>query len=293
MSNGSNIPFQVFQDLELEPGTVEFAIRRIEPLSPAVLRSALAIHRHDFYEIAWITGGQGGIWIDLDHYRVGPNTLCFLSPGQIHAWEVAGDPAGFLLGFTHRFFTESPDDASALIKLPFFYGVGAAPVLSVNEEQTELFTQTCSQLLRESHLALLGQGAILRSYMRILLLEARRLRDTQAGVNHLEEASFALTKQFVLLVDAHYLDTSSVADYAAMLHVTTNHLVKTVKRSLGHPPGQIIRDRLLLEAKRLLRYADMPVAEIATYLNFEDPSYFSRFFREKTGLTPTEFREQA
>lgn len=128
--------------------------------------------------------------------------------------------------------------------------------------------------------------------MRILLVEARRLHDAQPGVIHAEEASFALTKQFIQLVEAHYLDTSSVADYAAMLHVTTNHLIETVRGNVGHPAGKIIRERLLLEAKRLLRYSDTPVAEIATLLKFEDPSYFARFFKKRTGVSPTEFREQ-
>jgi AraC-like DNA-binding protein len=77
-----------------------------------------------------------------------------------------------------------------------------------------------------------------------------------------------------------------------MLHVTTNHLNETVKGTLGQPAGMIIRERLLLEAKRLLRYSDSPVAEIATHLNFEDPSYFSRFFKKHTGFSPSEFREQ-
>ncbi len=105
-----------------------------------------------------------------------------------------------------------------------------------------------------------------------------------------QAVSFALTRQFMRLVEQHYLDTTSVADYAAMLHVTTNHLIKTVRVCLGQPAGQIIRERLLVEAKRLLRYSDLPVAEIAARLNFEDPSYFSRYFKEKTGSTPSEFR---
>ena len=60
---------------------------------------------------------------------------------------------------------------------------------------------------------------------------------------------------------------------------------------MGIPPGKLIHERLLLEAKRLLRYSDLPVADIADQLNFEDPSYFSRFFKKHTGFSPSEFRE--
>ncbi len=110
------------------------------------------------------------------------------------------------------------------------------------------------------------------------------------SVNHAGEAGFGLTRQFMLLVEQHYQETCSLTEYAMMLHVTTGVLIETVRRSLGQPAGQIIRERLLLEAKRLLRYSDLPVAEIAARLNFEDPSYFSRFFKDKTGFSPSEFR---
>ena len=136
------------------------------------------------------------------------------------------------------------------------------------------------------------QTAVLHSYMRILLIEARRAHEAMPGATHLEAAAVALTKQFIQLLEAHYLTTTSVADYAAMLHVTTNHLIETVRRCVGLPAGKVIHERLLLEARRLLRYSDLPVAEIAYQLNFEDPSYFSRFFKKHTGFSPSEFREQ-
>jgi AraC-like DNA-binding protein len=279
-------------DVELDPGTVEFAIGHIEALSVPVLRNALVAHRCDFYQILWITQGQGKIWLDLDLFPAKPGTMCFASPGQIRAYEPQGPVAGYIIGFTQGFFSNSPDDANALIQLPYFHGVGAAPVLYANEELARLFTEVCSRLEREIQLALDGQATLLHSYMRILLIEARRIHQAQPGAMHTETAAFLLTKQFVLLVEAHYLTTSSVADYAAMLHVTTNHLIETVKGTMGQPAGKIIRERLLLEAKRLLRCSDSPVAEIATYLKFEDPSYFSRFFKKHTGFAPSEFREQ-
>lgn len=120
------------------------------------------------------------------------------------------------------------------------------------------------------------------------------IRRTEAGPGAVdtEEPALLLTEQFLQLVETHYLTISSVADYAAMLHVTTTHLVETVMGTTGQPAGRIIRERLLLEAEHLLRYSDIPVAEIAAYLNFEDPAYFGRYFKKRTGLSPSDFREQ-
>ncbi len=299
MNHAAPVPVLTTHDVELDPGTVGFAIRRIEAFSVPVLRNALITHRTDFYHIVWITGftGEGKVWIDLDCYPLRPHMMCFISPGQIRAWDTPdlgtpGVATGYAIGFTQGFFSNSTDDADALIQLPYFHGVGAAPVLYVNDEQARRFTEICKELEREAQAALDGQLTLLHSHMRILLIEARRIHQAQPGAMRTETAAFLLTKRFVLLVEAHYLTTSSVADYATLLHVSTNHLIETVKRTMGKPAGKIIHERLMLEAKRLLRYSDTPVAEIATYLNFEDPSYFSRFFKKHTGFSPSEFREQ-
>jgi AraC family transcriptional activator of pobA len=293
MGSTASIPTFTIHDLEMDVGKVEFAITRIEAMSVPVLRNALLAHRADFYQIVWgTTVGAGKFWIDLDSYDLRPNIMCFISPGQIHCWEYDTRAKGYVIGFTSGFFSNSPDDANALIQMPYFHGVGAAPVLYADQELADLFTHVCRGLEREIQLALDGQTALLHSYMRILLVEARRAHQATPGATHLEEAAVALTKQFTQLLEAHYLTTTSVADYATMLHVTTNHLIETVRRCVGLPPGKIIHERLLLEAKRLLRYSDLPVTEIATELSFEDPSYFSRFFKKHTGLSPSEFREQ-
>jgi AraC-like DNA-binding protein len=131
---------------------------------------------------------------------------------------------------------------------------------------------------------------MLRSYLRVFLILARRAQMAQSGVPHPQEAGLALAKHFMQLVDTHFLTTSSVADYAQMLTVTTNHLVATLTRIMGKPAGRLIRERLILEAKRLLRHSDLSISEVAYHLKFEDPSYFSRFFKKHADVTPAQFR---
>lgn len=148
MYDAAPVPTFTIHEVEFDPGTIEFAIRRIEAFSVPVLRNGLNRHQADFYHIIWITGftGEGKIWIDLDCYPVKPHMMCFVSPGQIRAWDVpalgtAGAVTGYAIAFTQGFFSDSPDDANALIQLPQFYSVGAAPVLHVDEDQARRFTQ--------------------------------------------------------------------------------------------------------------------------------------------------------
>lgn len=101
-----------------------------------------------------------------------------------------------------------------------------------------------------------------------------------------------LTKRFLRLAEWHFLITSSFADYAAILQVTANQLMETIRRTMDKPAGKVICERLLLEAKRLPRYSGLSVAEIAYRLKFDDRSYFRRFCKKSTGLSPLDLRHQ-
>jgi AraC family transcriptional regulator, transcriptional activator of pobA len=142
---------------------------------------------------------------------------------------------------------------------------------------------------QEYQASFLERDAMLRSYLRILLIEAKRLYSSNNTL-HQFETGFLLTKRLLALIEVRYRTLSSVAEYAALLHVTANHLNETIKRTMNKTAGEVIRARLLLEAKRLLRYSDLAISEIAYHLNFEDPSYFSRFFKKYTRLSPGDFR---
>jgi AraC-like DNA-binding protein len=160
----------------------------------------------------------------------------------------------------------------------------------VVRERSVDFIRLFRKVESEFQASLLDQDMALHAYLRLLLIEAKRLSENTAGINHKDESAGLLTKKFLLLVERNFLAIVSVADYAEMLNVTPSHLIETTKRAIGKPAGRVIRERVLLEAKRLLCYSDMSASEIAYHLSFEDPSYFSRFFKKYTGITPIEFR---
>ena len=101
-----------------------------------------------------------------------------------------------------------------------------------------------------------------------------------------------LLRNFRKLIDQHYLSIRLPKEYADLLYVTPNHLNALCHDLLGKTAGELIRDRILLEAKRLLTNANMTIAEISYTLNFQDNSYFNRFFKKYAGVTPDEFRKQ-
>ena len=99
-------------------------------------------------------------------------------------------------------------------------------------------------------------------------------------------------RSFQQLIDKHYTSIRLPKEYADLLYITPNHLNALCQEMLGKSAGDLIRNRVILEAKRLLTNADLSITQIADELNFKDDSYFNRFFKKDVGMTPDEFRKQ-
>ncbi|TNF41496.1 MAG: helix-turn-helix domain-containing protein, partial [Bacteroidetes bacterium] len=98
--------------------------------------------------------------------------------------------------------------------------------------------------------------------------------------------------QFNQLVDKYHAQIHHVKEYAELMGESPVQLNRAIKSVSGKTASDLIIERLILEAKRLLLFSDLSNKEVAYKLNYDDPSYFTRIFRRKTGYTPTEFRSK-
>jgi AraC-like DNA-binding protein len=270
-----------------------FSIERFEDSFANARGDVFAPHRHDLYEVFWISKGRGFCTVDFQRYEIGPPMLVFVAPGQVHSWNLIGPFAGYVLLFTNDFFAIRSIDATANpLETALFAAPRSGPPIRVSDERSQEFSRLFEKLEAEFRDSLPNQDMALHAYLRLLMIEAKRISEVQLGGGHKDESAGLLTKRFLQLVERNFLTPGSVMDYAEVLGVTTNHLIETTKHTMGRPAGKIIRERVLLEAKRLLRYSERSVSDIAYDLGFEDHSYFSRFFRKNTGMCPTEFRER-
>ncbi len=246
-------------------------------------------HRHDFYHLLLFTRGSGTHTIDFERFTVVPGQIYFMVPGQVHSWNFTGKPDGYIINFQDTLLQNFLYNRDYLGQFSFFRGVAKDSVLNLTGETYEQAADIFSRINRE-----VKNTGFLNTDMICALLVGLFVTVGRVCQHPLHEAA-AQTALPVLnfrrLVEEHYTEKHLPKEYAAMLYITPNHLNALCNDLLGKPAGEIIRDRILLEAKRLLVNADLNVSDISDRLNFADNSYFTKFFKKYTGLTPEQFRK--
>lgn len=251
----------------------------------------LTPHYHDFFQISVIRG-PARLMHDFRETKVRGDTLFFLSPGQVHAAKSGPETDGTILSFTREFFDAgAAGSTQLLLELPFFYTADFPPWMSVPAAVRQATASLFKEIQDEFNQARPGAAEIIRALLRILLVRASRWRH-QEPTTATPQRAVSLVRDFQLLVERNFKDWQALTPYARELGVTSNHLNDVVSEATGRPAGEHIRQRRLLDAKRLLLYSELSVAEIGYRLGFKDPSYFGRFFRRYESRTPAEFREK-
>lgn len=248
------------------------------------------LHRHGYYHLLWISHARGQHLLDFETLEVRPHSVFFIAPGQMHAWKSDIAPAGYVLNFSAEFFLQiypRPED------IPFFHVANANPSLYLSAQQHGELLPLLQSIEQEFNGGGAWRNDAIRALTLLLLTRLRRLQPERAAAD--ADASprhYGLARRFKLLVEQHYLEAMPVRDFAASLRVTERRLNEAVRQATGKTASALIQERVLLEAKRLLTQSELGVSEVCYRLNFDDPAYFSRFFRKHTACSPLEFKKR-
>lgn len=252
-------------------------------------------HRHDdFYEILFLTQGEGIHTIDFQNYPVKPNTIFFLSPGQIHELYLSEDVKGYIFLFTSSFYHFNKTDPYKLFELPFFYNLNqeTPPIYLENETEKQVITELFKNAIYENQQNLTDSEEAIRALLDLILIQCKRIYPL-SKIEEKANKGKILVKRFKQLIEEKSQENLSVKDYASLLAITPNYLSETVKSVTGRTSTDLINDRMILEIKRLLTHTDLGISEIAYQLNFSDQSYFSKYFKKLTSQSPLEFRNNS
>ncbi|MDR2238429.1 MAG: helix-turn-helix transcriptional regulator [Chryseobacterium sp.] len=247
-------------------------------------------HRHDFYAAVLFTQGNGIHEIDFQKYYVSAGSLFFLSPGQIHSWELSDDIGGYIF-FSSQEFYEIHYVSQKLRNFPFFGSVTFPRKIQLNQEELMENISLFQELEKEHHSQLMMREGRILSLMSQIFINATRLfskdldmLSASAGLSY-----FKHYQDFEDLVEEHFTMQKSIAWYASRLGISPKHLNRVAKTTVRKTATEVITERVVLEAKRMLMYLDESLVEIAFRLGYEEYSYFVRVFRKNSGMTPTQF----
>ena len=243
----------------------------------------------DHYNIFWIRDGEADYSIDFNTYNYTGNTLIFLNPGEIFKVNSERLQEGYRIGFNNDFYClDARDHEIGCTGLLFNDLVGSRHLSLSSELDTELLYlfNEIEKTLSKNNVA---KTELLQSLLKVVLIKCVQLKKEKTSNYQIQPIESWVT-EFNRLVEQNYKQWHSVSSYAKSFNLSSKSLTKKMA-IFGKRPSQIIQKRIILEAKRQLFQSDRSIKEIAFDLGFKDPPHFTKFFKNKTQVTPTQFRK--
>ena len=234
------------------------------------------------------------ITVDFKLYVTQAPSLFFVNSNQYLSIQGIGVKDGYMIFYNRDFYCVQIHDAEVACDGLLFNNLSNMPMTTLKAEDNGIVDNIFKLINEELSVAQLQQEEMLRVYLKQLIIFSTRLwRIQQLGVlNSSADHDTGFFRQFSLLVENHYRDKHAVADYAEIMGIAPKTLTHKLRKMHRSQPNEIIKDRIILEAKRLLIHTSMSAKEIAYQLGYDDPGYFNRLFALKSGTNTSEFRKK-
>jgi len=274
------------------PEKLQFEVYALTDYRQNSIEKAAEPHSHSYYQLILFTKGAGIHFVDFDSYPIADNTVIFIAKDQVHAFDQILTNEGWLIHFNESFFMQA--DIDIFLK----YNVFNSPLKPSYfiDQDTATTAATYIDLIQQelTNRQAFGFEAVLRYLLQSLLIKLTRVhqKDPQnkLKLNSAYELQFY---KFNELIEVYFKQNLSIRAYADLLNVSTKTLATITKKIVNKSPSQILCQRIILEAKRLLKFTPLQIGEIAFRLGFEDDSYFIKYFKKQVGQSPLHFRKSA
>lgn len=244
-------------------------------------------HRHDaLHQFQFLAQGSVRGTVDGRDFEATAPVMLMLTPGSVHGFTYTPDAVGHQLTIPTTTLQQQLG-GSSLAETELGASFVIAQLQPADEaECVDLFGKLAREFLSRSA----GRVHALLACATLVAVHFLRCRGEQFGRDKPPGARDTLVQRFLALVEQHHRSHRPLAFYADALGVTADHLSRTCRNVAGQSALQMLHERLMLEARRLLAYTPMPVAEVAANLGYDDAAYFSKFFSRQVGNTPSEYR---
>jgi len=248
-------------------------------------------HRASFYLIFWFKTGTPVHTVDFHPIAPPPDSFLFVRKDAVQFFDQQNKFQSSTVLFTDTFFCENESDHRFLQSSPLFNdftGNQGPQLVTLTNELRDVWHNMQAE---EAHQADLFHSALLRKYLHTFMLLAEREHLKQDKNPKMQGANFELFLGFKNLLEEHFRIEKGISFYTEKLFISPKVLTNITQLMLGKTPKQLIDERVVLEAKRLLVHSYNPIKTIGLYLGFDEPTNFNKFFKKHLGQTPAAFRD--
>lgn len=268
-----------------------FGISRMEDIFDKRQGATDEPHRHDYFTVLLTRKAKGQHVIDFSAYDLQPQQVFFVGPGQVHQVIEEQRSEGFSIVFSADFLAKNNIPISFIDDLNLFRNYGEAPPLLLNTEALKILVDYCEKMMQFYQSELEFKSRAMAALLELFLIHCTHLCKKPTNPQQLE-AGNSILRSFKALVEEHHKTEHSTSFYASQLHITPDHLNRTIKSLIGKSAKEYIQNRIIIAAKRLLIFSPATNKEISYELGFSEPTHFSAFFKNCTHLSPTAFKQQ-
>lgn len=279
----------VLEDIVFEDNYKKFGLN---VFSNENLDSINNIKAQPYIKILFVPAGYE-LMIDFNHHITKAPTLFFLTYQYLDIKNGGVDEASFLY-YNRDFYCIQIHDKEVACDGLLFHNVFEIPNVELDHAETIIIQSLFNHIKDELEWKESSGEEMIRTYLKQIIIRATRKwkkDNLKTDMLNIPNSELDVFRDFSRYLEIHFREKHQVADYAELLHIAPKTLTHKFKNLHLESPNQLIINRILLEAKRLLFYTDKSVKEIAYDLGYEDPAYFNRLFTQKTGNTPSNFKK--
>jgi AraC-like DNA-binding protein len=238
----------------------------------------------------WFEKDDNLIAVDGANYNFKKNQIICLT--ELHKIDISKVNNAKMMRFNRSFYCIIDHDSEVGCKGILFFGASQLPIIDIPETEVEKFQIIWRMLEIELESSDNLQLEMLQSMIKRFVILSTRIYKNQEHYNKIEHHQIDIVREYNFLVENHFKTKHTVAEYADLLNKSPKTLSNLFAKLSNKSPLQYIQERKMLEAKRLLKYTDKSVKEIAFEIGFEDIQTFSRFFKNYQGVSPTDFKQK-
>ena len=241
-----------------------------------------------FYTVLLFNDASGSIVIDDLQFDVQPQKFFFINYNQVYHFTDSQDMEGNVLMFTKSFYNYVYTGNKKIKSDSALNDV--APFIIASDENLTDLTQTFEELRNEYSKSKLLRKEIICLLLKVFVLKYIRNSNKKHRISKFIDHKKQIVEDFSNLVNQHYKELKTTSQYAQKLNFSPNYLNALIKESLDISAGQFIKNRVILEAERLLLHTSLSVTEISYELGFDDNSHFGKYFKSATKYSPKQYR---